>query len=296
MNPQAAVASPLRAVERPPAMSSDWYADWQHQTHAVHFDGRARLNNANLIRNFEAFNDVRLLNTRIDRGRPVHLVEVGCATGEFYRYLRLRYPAMQYTGLDISEPVIARAQRKYPVGRFYWCDPEVLLRDALRQQGIVEAPQVVYAKDVVHHQVRPLEFLDELLGSATEAVIVRLRTRDVGATEWDPDRSCQYHYEGWMPYIVINLDELISRIRTVRPASEVVVYRHRMVLGGQVNRFLPKDCYRLETGTAETAVGVFLRTTQPGRVTIEDRPDERPRYTVVYRVHHAIGQMLRSQR
>jgi hypothetical protein len=99
-----------------------------------------------------------------------------------------------------------------------------------------------------------------------------------------------------MPYIVINLDELISRIRTIRPASEVVVYRHHIVLGGQVNRFLPKDCYRLETGTAETAVGVFLRTTQPGRVTIEDRPDERPRYTVVYRVRHAIGQMLRSQR
>lgn len=62
---------------------------------------------------------------------------------------------------------------------------------------------------------------------------MRCRTREVGPTENDPELSCQYHYGGWMPYIVTNLDELLQHVRGLAPQSEIVVYRNHMILGGK---------------------------------------------------------------
>jgi SAM-dependent methyltransferase len=174
----------------------DWYHDWQHQAHAESFDGRSRLDRRNLIRNQEGFNDVRLLNERFGWDCQYSLLEVGCATGEFSRYLQLRYPRVRYYGVDISRPAVARAKQKYPEASCFVIDPMASLGEALRACGITEHPELVYAKDVVPHQVRPFAFISELIQVASEAIIMRCRTRDQGKSELDPERSCQYHYDG----------------------------------------------------------------------------------------------------
>jgi SAM-dependent methyltransferase len=254
------------------AQAAPWYADWQHPRHAAAFDRRSTLTRARLIRHYEAFNDVRLLNERLDRLRPLSLVEIGCATAEFYRYLRERHPQVRYFGVDVSQAAIARATAKYPEAKVVACRPDEALPEVFqRTLGLGGTPEIVYAKDVVHHQTDPLGFVSRLLRAASEAVIVRTRTRDVGATVTDPEQSCQYHYDGWMPYIVSNLQELIDAIRQQVPTSEVIVRRHHMVLGGRENRLLPKDCYLPSTGTAETAIAILLKTPRPGHVTVEDR-------------------------
>jgi hypothetical protein len=268
---------------------SDWYADWQNGKHAREFDARARLSRRELIRRFEAFNDVRLLMHRADAQRAQRLVEVGCATGEFYRYVASELPKVEYHGLDISEPALARASRKYPEASWHLVRPGVPLANSLLGCGIDTKPEIVYAKDVVHHQVRPFEFLDELCAVAGEMLILRLRTRDTGPTELDPEKSCQHHYGGWMPYIVLNLTDAIDRLRAALPQAEIVAVRHHMVLGGEQQRFLPKDCYLEETGTAETAVGVFLQTHEPGAVRVMDRTDEEPAPSLKSRVRHVLG-------
>lgn len=250
-----------------------WYGDWQHPAHVERFDARSRLDARNLIRNYEAFNDVRLLKERLDPARSVDLVEVGCATGEFSRYLRLAFPQVRYAGLDVSEPAIARAKAKYPETPFFVVDAGRPVAEGLARLGLSQDPALIYSKDVMQHQLEPLAFLSDLIRRASEAVIVRCRTRDVGPTERDPERSCQHHYGGWMPYIVVNLQELLDRIVGELPDSEVVVYRHHMVLGGRHERFLPKELYLEETGTAETAVGIFKTSDRTGRVVIQDRSD-----------------------
>ncbi|MDP3722468.1 MAG: class I SAM-dependent methyltransferase [Candidatus Omnitrophota bacterium] len=269
---------------------NSWYDDWQHQRHAEAFDGRWQLDRRNLVRNQEGFNDVRLLNERVATDRPLDLLELGCATGEFYRYLRRRYPRARYCGLDVSGPAIARAKQKYPEGTFVVSDPAASVSATLRARGLPEHPQIVYAKDVIQHQAEPLAFLSELIRIAEEAVIVRCRTRDVGPTEWNPEHSCQYHYDGWMPFIVVNLQELIDAVMAEAPEAEVAVYRSHTVLGGRHSRFVPKELFVASTGTAETALGVFRRTAHPGRVTIVDRPDQNPRYTWDYALKHAARQ------
>ena len=65
-----------------------------------------------------------------------------------------------------------------------------------------------------------------------------------------------------------------------------------MILGGRNDRFLPKECYLPETRTAETAVGVFKKTASPGRVTIEDRPDGNPRYTMRYQLRRGLHRLV----
>jgi hypothetical protein len=80
-----------------------------------------------------------------------------------------------------------------------------------------------------------------------------------------------------MPYIVMNLEEIISHIRQLCPKAELVIYRNHTILGGKHNRYLPKDCYFEQTGTAETAFCVSLNST--GKVTINDRADATPRYS-----------------
>jgi len=279
-----------------PEVKGNWHQDWQSQEHAVAFDGRSGLDLRNLIREYEAFNDVQLLTERLSRSTRIGLLEIGCATGEFYRYLRTAYPHVRYAGVDISRPAVARARAKYPHGIFVATDPSMPLAERLSEAGVHPCPETVYAKDVVHHQTRPFELLSELLGMASEALIIRTRTRDVGPTELDPERSCQYHYGGWMPYIVFNMQELIERIREEAPASEVVVRRHHVVLGGRYHRFLPKELYLKETGTAESAVGVFKTTDRAGRATIADRRERAPRYTWDYRLKHALRQAVDAWR
>lgn len=274
----------LDQLENGAPPGSKWYADWQSREHAKRLDSRSVLTDRALARNYEVFNDVRLLNEYLDRSRQTVLVEVGCATGEFSRYLRRRHPQVCYIGVDVSRVAIARAQEKYPHERFVVTDlgtPLTALAEALQLPG---RPEIVYAKDVAHHQVDPLRFISELLRLAREAVILRLRTRDRGATVTDPEVSCQYHYDGWMPYIILNLQELIDHVRLEVPGAELVIYQHYVVLGGRENRFLPKDCYLPQTGTAETAIGVWLKTPNPGKVTIVDRPEEEPVYPLGERV------------
>ena len=283
-------------VSSPDTEQAAWYADWQHPSHAPAFDWRAPFDDRNVIRSYECFNDVRLLRERVGRSRPLRLVEVGCATGGFSRYLRLRFPNITYCGMDVSAAAIDLARSQYRGTRFIVNRPDLPLEQALAAGGIAGQPEIVYAKDVVHHQTNPFAFLAELLGSASEAVILRLRTRDVGATELNPEESCQYHYGGWMPYIVMNLEEVLEMIRQHVPDAEAVVYRHHMILGGRLNRYLPKACYLSGTGTAETAIGVFRRAPRSGTVRIEDRADGEPAYTMDFWVRRAVRKALERLR
>lgn len=254
-----------------------WYVDWQAGEHARHLDARADLPSRGLIRNFELFSDVALLNGRLEALRNPPMLEVGCATGEFYRYLHLKNPRVSYTGLDISEPAVARAREKYPQGRFFVSDPARSFPEILRDHHLNHQWPIVYSKDVMHHQTDPFGFLAEMLGVCSDSLILRTRTRDKGPTLMDPERSCQYHYQGWMPFIVLNVDELVEQIQRRAPESEIVMLRNRMILGGRENRFLPKECYLPETGTAETSVAVLRNPAQGGRVRITDRVEGPPR-------------------
>jgi SAM-dependent methyltransferase len=197
----------------------------------------------------ENFNEFRLFMEHKKNIEGHEFVEIGCATGEMYRYLHRFHPEFTYWGFDVSEPAIERARQKYPYGRFDICKPDLsdLIVANIR-------PAVVWARDVLHHQLDPFASLARLVQISNEVTILRIRTRDKGATVLDPELSCQCHYNHWVPYIIMNIDETVDKICKAIPVRNIFILKRYVQLGGWHSRFLPKECYYPETGTAETSL------------------------------------------
>lgn len=227
---------------------------WQQDTHARVFDDIARYPGFLMRKRFESFSEVRLLRDYLRTAPGAgSLFEIGCATGEFSRYVAGSLPGLSYRGFDISRPALARAAEKYGPDRFVRL--ETGLDGFLARHG---AADVVFCRDVVLHQSDPFAFLRQLLPIARGALALRLRIRDHGPTFTDPEQSCQYHYDShWVPYIVINTDELLATIAEDRGVRRVIVSRRHEVLGGHNFRHLPKDLFYSSTGGAETAVMII---------------------------------------
>lgn len=255
-------------------------AAWQDDTHARVFDEVSAYPDFLMRKRFESFNEVRLLRRHAGslRGK---LFEIGCATGEFGRYAVRYLPQLDYTGFDISRPALDRAAAKYGQGRYRML--EVPIDDFTGRYG---TSNVVFCRDVVLHQLDPLGFVSSLLKIATEALVMRLRTRETGATVLDAEISCQYHYDRhWVPYIVLNTRELLDVIARDATVSEVVLSRRYEPLGGHNFRYLPKELFYSETGSAETALIVIKKSAPRGgemRVSYDDRPDG-PKYSLLER-------------
>jgi len=255
---------------------------WQDPTHAEVFDEVSFYPGFLMRKRFESFNEVRLLQANAGRIGGGVLYEIGCATGEFGRYVEKCLPRYSYRGFDVSAPAIERAVQKYGQARYVLYDG-----DLARLRANFGQADVVFCRDVVLHQLDPYGFLNALLQLASKGLVLRLRTRDVGATVLDPEQSCQLHYDRhWVPYFVLNTDELIDRIAQAREVHEIVISRRYEPLGGHNSRYLPKDLYATTARSAETAIVATKEATRrPGqlKVTFDDRPDG-PRYSLFERI------------
>jgi SAM-dependent methyltransferase len=263
---------------------SQHYAGWNTPQHVEHFDLWNRQNDALFRFGYGAFQEVRYLLDAIGKAPGSSVLDVGSATGTTYRYLALERARFDYTGTDLSEPAIVRAKQLHPKGRFIAKGPEPLAAFFDRRFDIV------FSRDTIMHQTDPMAFIGDLASVASKALIVRLRTRDQGATVYDVEQSCQMHYdEHWMPYIVLNFDELIDRLRELPGAARITANRSYEVLGGSTLRYLPKELYYRNAGGAETAVMVDFSadTAAPEIVTtatLEGRPlikSQRVRYAAL---------------
>jgi len=61
-----------------------------------------------------------------------------------------------------------------------------------------------------------------------------------------------------MPYIVLNIDELINFLKKLKIVKSIEINRSYEVLGGNVKRLLPKDLYFKSAGGAETTIEINL--------------------------------------
>lgn len=225
---------------------------WQSKGHAHFFDSKVYFHSYSLGRVYDNFTEIRLLNKYLPKSDNATLVEIGCAGGELYRYFKRYYPKVDYTGCDVSKAAIELAEAKYPSGKFIATDPDLSQLKGLRFDYL-------FSRDVVLHQDDPFGFLKIVCSVPTKAAILRLRTRDVGKTELDIEKSCQYYMGSWVPFIIINSDELIAFLKSLKRCSRIVMAKDYMPLGGLNYRYLPKECYLESTGTAETAIYIEFR-------------------------------------
>ncbi|MBN1636150.1 MAG: class I SAM-dependent methyltransferase [Deltaproteobacteria bacterium] len=266
---------------------------WGDKTHAKVFDYLHPMPGFIVKKHYESFNEGRLLRMFENDIHGNIFFEIGCATGELSRYISGFQTRFKYYGFDISDPAIARAKQKYPMGNFH------KVTDGFEE--IIQTfghPDVVWCRDVVMHQELPYVFLDNLINLSNEVVILRLRTRDVGETITDPELSCQLHWDKfWVPYIVLNTDEMIQEIEAHQDVKKIVISRHYEVLGGHNFRFLPKELFFSYSGTAETAVYIQKgsRKDASAEVSFMDQPD-RPKYGIIERIIRKCFSELRARR
>ena len=216
--------------------------------HAIGYDLWNRYSTGRLVKELNGYNESRLFRSLIGDEDCSTISDVGCATGRFYRFFRQTWPSLEYKGFDVSEAAIDQATKAYPAGNFRVYNGDLKTVSETRSD-------IVFCRDVVLHQHNPIEFLTDLYAAAKKYLILRVRTREVGPTVFDVGQSCIYSYGYWVPYIVINTLELTDLIRSFEPSPvKITLWRHLEVLGGRHGRFLPKELYYPETGTAETAL------------------------------------------
>ena len=231
------------------------YEGWNTDSHLQTFNVWNRQIDMHFNFAYGNFSEQRYLRSVIQRLNTPTVLDVGCATGTTYRFLRnnVGKSAFAYLGLDLSEPAVEYASKLYPEATFVTKGREPLVDYLDRRYD------VVFSRDTVLHQTAPYEFAADLLAVANKALILRLRTRDDGETNFDVDQSCQMHYDQyWMPYIVLNTDELIAFFRADPAVKRITLNRSYEILGGHNYRYLPKDLYISSAGAAETAVLVEL--------------------------------------
>ena len=182
------------------------------------------------------------------------LLEVGCATGTTVRWLKNNniLKSINYLGIDLSNAAIKKAEYLHPNSKFKKVNLGPL-------KSYYNKYDYVFSRDTVMHQQNPFQFLEELIKCAKKSVIVRIRSRDNGITDFNFEDNCQLHYDKfWMPYIVLNINELIDFLKKLKVVKSIKINRSYEVLGGQVNRFLPKDLYFKSAGGAETTLEINL--------------------------------------
>lgn len=84
---------------------------WQEQNHADTFDCWNNFTNNGLKKIYENFNEIKILLELINPQKNNKFLEIGCATGELFRYLAFFHKNIEYYGLDVSGPAIRRAKQ-----------------------------------------------------------------------------------------------------------------------------------------------------------------------------------------
>jgi SAM-dependent methyltransferase len=234
---------------------SSSYIGWDTKIHLLEYDFWNNRCNLDFNFTYECFSEQKYLLESAQRLENPEIVDIGCATGTTYRFLhnKLGTSRYSYRGIDLSKPVIERARSLYP-------DVDFIISNGERPYKILGSKaDIVFSRDTILHQENPYDFLDQLIEITRRFLIIRLRTRDFGETEFDVSKSCQMNYGSfWMPYIVLNIDELISYIKNKNNVVKVTMNKSYEVLGGMNHRFLPKDLYFEKTGSAETSIMIEL--------------------------------------
>lgn len=227
------------------------YLGWDTDSHVQAFDLWNKKSNFEFNFTYGNFAEQRYLLNHVKSNKGSSILDVGCASATSYRFLKnkLRNKDFDYTGVDLSNPALKRAKDIYPEINVIKKNNENLYKFFNKKFD------VVYSRDTVMHQTDPYGFLKELIEISKDVLILRLRTRDLGKTEFNFNKSCQMHYDKyWMPYIVLNFDELISFFERFKKIRSITFNKEYHQLAGSYLRYLPKDMYFSKIGTAETSL------------------------------------------
>ena len=135
--------------------------------------------------------------------------------------MRSLEPSIEYTGIDIAEPVIELAKEKYPEGRF-------LVTGGLEIPFDDNHFDLVHCTSLLVDEPRYKEILGEMYQVSNRFVLADIRLlKDIGDHQ-DFERSyyrIQYDHEveeARVPYVVSDADEVVNYILGLAPRPQAL--------------------------------------------------------------------------
>jgi SAM-dependent methyltransferase len=176
------------------------------------------------------------------------VVEIGVGGGRSYAFLReiskrLENIDYQYTGYDISRQCVEFCKARY-AENFICSETEVFK---------YQVADLVFFFDVMVHCRSPLDFLTQASTASRRYLCFQTPTRDKGPTEYNVEKSCRLENGSWVPWIVFNTTELAEELKA-RGFCKVLLLKEYKSFAGNAPRFLPKEFFEMDIGSASSAV------------------------------------------
>tara|TARA_B100000029_G_C17423617_1_gene905255 strand:+ start:168 stop:1010 length:843 start_codon:yes stop_codon:yes gene_type:complete len=252
-------------------MSVSFFTHWNREEHKKYFNVWNKISRSYFNFLFGCYYENNYLLNYLKKNSRQSILDVGCATGYLLRYLKLKKTKFDYHGADISIECIDTAKKHYKDYSF-----TQISSDGLQKSFNPKSFDIVYSRDVAIHQLKPLNFIKDLIDISRNVLVLRIRTRDKGKTVYDPNYSCQLGNQGvgekkdWVPVIVLNYQELIEFLKQMKIVKKVIVNKSYTILGGKSLLFFEKDLYLKETGGAETSLILFLDREKNNNLEVEE--------------------------
>ena len=149
--------------------------------------------------------------------RVQSVLDVGCATGGFYNVFMKLNPVISYTGIDISEEMILKAQNLHPGIPFFLSDGKTLPFDP-------DGFDLVYCSGALHMSLLWRELFKECWRVAKEYFIFDVRLVEKLPSLESKEQSYEkMAFDGlWdgrsvVPYIILNTNDFLKEIERLTP-------------------------------------------------------------------------------
>jgi SAM-dependent methyltransferase len=138
------------------------------------------------------------------------VLDYGCGTGDFYRFLKRRGVSVRYTGVDINENFISIAKKKYPECTFRIMD--------IGEESLSEFYDYIFICGVFNLRVPGVkdDLKDALVnlfkccnkGLALNALSSHAPLRDPELNYTSPEEMVKFSLENLSPYLALRHDRI----------------------------------------------------------------------------------------
>ncbi len=156
---------------------------------------------------------LRRFTTLADIAPDLHgstVLDYGCGTGDFYRFLKRRGINVEYTGVDINKNFIELAKQKYPECRFRVMDISEDILDGFYDYificGVFNLLVPGVKEDLKESLVTLFQHCNK--GLALSALSSHTPVKDPELNYTSPEEMVQFSIENLSPYIALRHDRI----------------------------------------------------------------------------------------
>jgi SAM-dependent methyltransferase len=145
------------------------------------------------------------------------VLDVGCAAGGFSRIMKSFNPSLEYTGIDVNPEFVALASARYPDSRFE-------VGDGIHFRTPPNSYELVHSSGILHLNSRYEDIVRGCYAQASRNLLCDFRLtrgpRVEGTLTLDFDADGRARPP--LPYIVVNVDELLAMLGRLQPAPAAI--------------------------------------------------------------------------